>query len=335
MVSIHSGTINSNFQIFNPYSLTKNSNKFKILYNNNEFLLQTPKAKIISVTQPFENLYKITLKFDNYNFDSKTKEFIDQIKSIDKMIRLSEKQYWKKLNKNSRNKMWINCLYINDIKTSYYFNLTIDLNILSIFDHNKNIRDINYLIKHSECISIIYLKSIWQSKNKIGLEWLLFQTKIFHPIQKLTECIIYDEHENNPLLHYFNSNTDSKIETKSIVKNKKENHPVYGKFVKLKRLGANENAIKIKLEQDGLNISDFNNFMYGHTTEVSKLPLPIPKPVFSANLFKNAKLKKVTTSRKKIIPKSENSIKQCIITQDTLMNAIANLRKNNTSLNKN
>ena len=82
MVSIHSGTINSNFQIFNPYSLTKNSNKFKILYNNNEFLLQTPKAKIISVTQPFENLYKITLKFDNYNFDSKTKEFIDQITYI-------------------------------------------------------------------------------------------------------------------------------------------------------------------------------------------------------------------------------------------------------------
>ena len=62
------------------------------------------------------------------------------------MIRLSEKQYWKKLNKNSRNKMWINCLYLNDIKTSYYFNLTIDLNILSIFDHNKNIRDITLLI---------------------------------------------------------------------------------------------------------------------------------------------------------------------------------------------
>lgn len=336
MVSIHTGAINSNFQIFNPYSLTTHSNKFKVLYNNIEFLLQTPKAKIISVTQPFEKLYRITLKFDNYKFDSKSKEFIDKIKNIDSIIRLSEKQYWKKLNKNIRNKIWIDSVNINDKKTSFYFNLTIDSNIISVFDHNKKIRDINYIIKNSECISIIYLKSIWQNKNKIGLEWLLFQTKIFYPIQKLTECIIFDEHEECPLLHYFNKNLDisQKHKAKS-KKTKKEDHPIFGKFVKLKRLGVNETAIKIRLEQDGVNVSDFNNFMYGYQTDLPKLSAPAVKPLLSADLFKNARLKKVKKTYKNLIPKNENSIKQCIITQDTLMNVIANLRKNNSSLNNN
>ena len=68
-----------NFQIFKPIKTTVNNNKFKVYHDNKELFLQLPKSTITSIIQPYENMFRITLKF-NIN-DKLHKECIDKIKS--------------------------------------------------------------------------------------------------------------------------------------------------------------------------------------------------------------------------------------------------------------
>ena len=53
-------------------------------------------------------------------------------------------------------------------------------------------------------ICLISPKNIWKSKDKIGINWVLVQAKIFQPIIKIDECLIMDEFEEQPYLNYHN-----------------------------------------------------------------------------------------------------------------------------------
>ena len=121
---------------------------------------------------------------------------------------------------------------------------------------------------------------------------------------------------------------EPKIIKKTIVNNKnKETDPIFGKYVKLKRIGVNENIINMKLKQDGLSIIDFNNFMNNIKTSLTE------KQVTSHNkitpmMFKGIKLKK-TNPIKKLKSVSNNN--QCVVTAEQLSKIIKNLRPNNKS----
>ena len=379
MIAIHNGEISKNFQIFKPIKTTVNNNKFKVYHDNKELFLQLPKSTITSIIQPYENMFRITLKF-NIN-DKLHKECLDKICKIENIIKTAEKSLWKTLGKNIRNKTWIESIKlsengnlikststtkyagfststifvsntegfpenyglikINDEVITYesktdisfvnckrgfsaYIKLTCDKSIVSIFDHNKKEKSINYIIKNSEAICIIYLKHIWRTKNSMGLGWNLFQTKIFQPIQKLNECIIFDEFEENPLLHYFNVTNTCKNSKKDDSKNK-EDDPVFGKYVKLKRLGANPNVIRLKLSQEGYSEDDFNDFLNGNLKTNQAKSKPIVPVKLTSSMFQNVQLKKTTPNKsKKKIKKPDN---QCYVTEETLAFAIKSLKK--------
>lgn len=322
MIAIHNGEISKNFQIFKPIKTTVNNNKFKVYHDNKELFLQLPKSTITSIIQPYENMFRITLKF-NIN-DKLHKECIDKICKIENIIKTAEKSLWKTLGKNIRNKTWIESIKLSENGKSAYIKLTCDKSIVSIFDHNKKEKSINYIIKNSEAICIVYLKHIWRTKNSMGLGWNLFQTKIFQPIQKLNECIIFDEFEENPLLHYFNVTNTYKNSKKDDNKNK-EDDPVFGKYVKLKRLGANPNVIRLKLSQEGYSEDDFNDFLNGNLKTNQAKSKPIVPVKLTSSMFQNVQLKKTTTNKpKKKIKKPNN---QCYVTEETLAFAIKSLKK--------
>ena len=327
MIAIHNGEISKNFQIFKPIETSKTNHKFKINHDNKELFLQIPRCSIFSILQPFENMYRITLKFDVSN--TFHKQFIEKIINIESIIKKTEKHLWKTIGKNTRNKSWNSSIKYNNNKSSAFMKLTGDKSILSVFDHNKKSREVDYIIKNSEAICIIYLKHIWRKKNNIGLGWNLFQTKVFQPIQKIEECIIYDEHEDNPLLHYFNVDTSkARNEPVKVLSDKeKESHPVFGKYVKLKRLGANTNIINMKLMQDGHSKEAFENFMSGKSVLSNKTAQLAPVKL-TANLFQNAKLKKIDKTIKRK-PKFKQPDNQCIVTEESLAFAIKSLKKPN------
>ena len=320
MVSIHNGEISKNFQIFKPIETTPNNSKFKIYHDNKELFLQLPRTSIYSILQPFENMYRITLKF-NLN-DTLHAKFLDKLTKIEAVIKKTEKELWRTLGKNIRNKEWISSIRFSENSKNAYMKLTCDSSIISVFDHNKKEQTINYIIKNSEAICIIYLKHIWRNKNNIGLGWNLFQTKIFQPIHKINECIIFDEFEDNPLMHYFNVPTIMNDKPK-ITNINKEEDPIFGKYVKLKRLGANPNIIALKLSQDGYTQKDFNDFMDGKKLERKTANNP---GKITSSMFKNVKLKKAKaiSKNKNIVKKSNN---QCVVTEESLAFAIKSLKK--------
>jgi hypothetical protein len=337
MVSVYNGDINHNFQIFNPITINKDSHRFRILHDNSELLLQAPKSCITSIIQPFENIYKITIAFNNYESSISCREFIQKILKIEELISNSQKHYWKTLKKNTRNKLWSNSVKFNNSKTIAYLHVTVDKSVISVFDHNKNMRDIDYITKNSDCISIIYMKHIWRNKNKMGLGWYLYQVKVFRPICKLTECIIYDEYEDSPLKHYFNCNnknkdTEEDKDTKedTIIQSKKEDHPIFGKYIKLKRYGASNEAINMKLQQDDIDIADYNRFLNNKSNTFESNNRYAKPNVFSANMFKNARLKKTKPIKNK--PAIKKDQKQCVVTKDTLAEAISKLRRQSNKL---
>ena len=120
---------------------------------------------------------------------------------------------------------------------------------------------------------------------------------------------------------------EPKIIKKPLVDNKnKETDPIFGKYVKLKRIGANENIINMKLKQDGLSIIDFNNFM-NNIKVTSKVKAPASNNKITPMMFKGIKLKK-TNPIKKMKSVSNN---QCVVTAEELSKVIKNLRPNNKS----
>mgnify|MGYP006091816463 FL=1 len=328
MIEVHSGEITRNFQIFKPYFSKYNSHKFKGLYDNKDFFLQVPKSSVYLINQPYKNIYKMTIRFSNASSNEQVDNFIKKVSRIDINLKNNSKKLWDTITNDCKGKQWNNSINFNKDGSAAYMTFTLDKELLSVYDHYKNPRDINYIIKDSECLSIIHLKNIWCNENKMGISWQLYQTKIFKPIEKLDECIIYDEYEDHPLKHYFNVSGETiSQQTPKLEGKNKEKDLIFGKYVKLKRIGVNENIINMKIKQDGLSVTDFNNFMNNIKTSSTH------KQVASHNkitpmMFKGIKLKKAKPIKKL---KSISNKNQCVVTEEELSKLIKNLRPNNKS----
>ena len=121
-------------------------------------------------------------------------------------------------------------------------------------------------------------------------------------------------------MHYFNVPTNMNDKPKINNINKEED-PIFGKYVKLKRLGANPNIIALKLSQDGYTEKDFNDFLDGKELKRKTANKPVK---ITSSMFQNVKLKRAKPVSKKMIKKSNN---QCVVTEESLAFAIKSLKK--------
>ena len=279
--------INLDFiSIQNP-TINNNNYNFEINYNKNVFLLQTPKG-IINFPQNmhFYNNYKyqkVSLLFENYKKNSNTNFFLEKINSIEEHIVNLSNKLWEKINiQNNDKKRFIKS--IKFLENKAYLNLNIQVHenkaILSVFDRNKNLKNIDYIMPKSNTVNIIYLKDIWHNKNKLGTTWVLIQTKVYLPVLYIRECLISDDiyihnnsnnsinNSNNIADISFNNNTIINSNNNLVKNNDKLNidnnsvndHPDkknYKKFIKMHKFGVSKGAINIELQKLGLDYKIF------------------------------------------------------------------------------
>ena len=297
-----------NLSLYKPVKIRHDLYKLALRYKNIPLIIQTPKVHIFN--SPKINNYggKLTINFGYSDIEEK-KIFNEKIKLIEKFIQSSIrfilKQYISDKFSSSRLR---ESIYSNSENTNLYMNLHLDKKIISIYDPFKNEQNINYLSSNSSLINIIYIDSIWVKENEYGIKWGLLQSKVFPSIEKLEECIIEDKYEDQPHKHYYNiptcniiNDTQSSFHKKNI-NSDKENHDVYGKYAKMKRLNIPIERINQKLIMDGLNPNEFRDFMDG-----KQINIEIKKPL---NLFSEMKsqLKKSEPMKKsKVKSKKSNS----------------------------
>lgn len=277
----------TNLTLYKPIKIKQDLYKLALKYKNRPLIIQTPKVHIFN--SPKINNYsgKLTINF-GYSDREESKIFIEKIKLIEKFIKssikfilkeyISEKFYSSKLRKS---------VYSNRDNSNLYMNLHIDKNIISIYDPFKNEQNISYLSSNSSLINIIYVDSVWVKENEYGIKWSLLQSKVFPSIEKLEECIIEDKYEDEPHKHYYNISSYNTLNNSQCIYHNKntnntlENHSIYGKYAKMKRLNIPIEKINQKLIMDGLNPVEFKDFMDGKQINNKK-----EKPI---NLFSEMK----------------------------------------------
>ncbi len=278
--------------ICSPEQVSSNGNIFEIKYSKSELVVHTPRTMFVENPRIFlynnRQYLKINLCFYNYEFNDEVRGFINLITNIENKINSNSKQLWKNINKTTKNKTFVPSIYFNDTKTKAYLSLSIQTEInnniskpvISVYDKYKNIKDIDYIIPSATSYNIIYLRNVWQKGNKMGLNWVILQTKVYHPIFKLNECLIIDPFESNPNSFYNIYTTSNEIINSSVIKNEppNEEHPIYGKYVKMKRMKIPDGAIQSKCMMDGINYNDFLNYINPSTTTTTNKAPPIPPP---------------------------------------------------------
>ncbi len=312
-----------------PEQITANGHIYetKLIKNSNqELVIHTPRIAIYEKPKIFlynnKQYFKLNICFYNYDFCDETKKFVDKLVEIENIIKTQSKILWKNINKISKNKIFIPSIYFNENKTKAYLTLSIQtemknnqsIPVVSIYDKYRKLTNLDYIIPNSTAYAIIMFRNVWQKGNKMGLNWILLQSKIYHPIYKLDECIILDPNEENPKLHYHNLLNLSTIPTPPIIPlapiikidSPSEDHPIYGKFLKMRRMKIPDGAIRNKCMIDGV---DYDAFISYATSFVSNSSMPNAPPI---NLFANLSMPSpvnLTGGLSKITPNMLSAIK--------------------------
>ena len=316
----NSEDIVDNFNIYKPETSSYKTNYFDVKYGDKVLFIQTPRIMIYSPPKQYKGIYKLGLCFTDYKMHPITCKFVKKLLKIDSYFRAHSDKLWKTLPDNKSHK-WVSFIRFNTSDTNAYLDVTIQSTpcspILSVYDHNKIKRTIDYITKFSSCINIITLKNVWQTGTKMGINWCIIQTKVFKTIIELDECIIDDEYEDTPLKHYYAPVTKS-------VKPADESHPQLGKYVKMKRLGVPQNTINFKLSLDNINPELFQKYL---NTGLFISPVKINNniPINQDSMFTSVKLKS-SISRKLNTYKPLTTSNQCIPTETELNKIISKLR---------
>jgi hypothetical protein len=328
--------------ISQPEYISTNKIHFEIKYNDKTgILIQTPLSTIYEINN------QMLIGFPNFEFNPDVIKFISLIENIDSYIISIQKELWKKIGKNTRDKKYFTSIKRNHNKTNIYMKLLLQMELtrnnknnsidkhpyLDVYDQNKQKQNINYIEPFATGYHIIYCDSIWVSLNNrsMGLQWYVIQSKIYKNILKLNECLIkedeYDQSFIKPEIHC------SCCCKKQVVSSNPEEHPTLGRFIKMKRMGIPIDAIRIKIEQENLSFNDFQDLI----SNVPKAPtitpmisIPTGRPNISANMLQGITLKKSTVNvnetKKEIIPLQLKE-KYTPPSADEIKNILARLKK--------
>lgn len=243
----------NNFRLFCPENIAPKIFVYDIQYENKDYIIQTPRTSIYTIIKDHPSS-KICICFYNYEFCKETQEFINNILRIEDLIVEHKEFIWTKIDLSPKQKKLNSCIKFNPSKTKAYLYLNIHTDkfrnpILSIYDKNKQLKSLDYIIPQSNAYSIIMLNNVWTKGRQMGLNWTILQTKIYHPISYISECLIIDD-DNNPIYHYHN------ISKQSIDESSIKTQPLpseYEKFAKMKKMGIPDFVIEAKMKLQGLD----------------------------------------------------------------------------------
>ena len=233
-----------------PEKISDKITVFEVKYNKiQNFIIQTPKWLIPNVPIIYSHnhfkFYKLKVVAYNMLFQKTTKQFVNKIENIDEYVKTKIPYFLEKI-KKKRNIKFINTTTYYNNKANFYFNIQFynKKPVLGIYDWRKEKKNLNYLIEDSLAYSLIWLKNVWIKSNKIGLNWVILQMKVYLPIYKIDECLIKDEEEIE------NEYENYPVKSNSITY---KDHELYSKYFKMKRLRIPIPSIQQKMTLDQLN----------------------------------------------------------------------------------
>jgi hypothetical protein len=295
-----------NITFIQPELVSKNRIHIGCQYDgNNGIFVQTPLSTIYSL----ENYMNIG--FPNIDHNPEVIKFVKLIDSIDNYIFSIQKDLWRQIGKNTRDKKFYPSIRWNNNKTNVYMNLQLQKQkirnnsnkiiltpFLDVYDSNKKHVSIDYIEPFCSAYNIIYFEYIWISLDtkSMGLHWSVLQSKIYKNIIRFNECMIKDDEYDNPFLKP-EEHCQCCSKKTAIVSNNDE----YDKYIKMKKMGIPIEAIKLKIKQDGLDISVFEN-LNNKTADITPIKTITNSNTtkISANMLSAVILKKASPIEKEI-----------------------------------
>jgi hypothetical protein len=226
---------------------------------------------------------------------------------------------------------------------------------IEVFDRRRQRLTIDVIEPYSYAYHIIHMDHIWiltdsddiaRTNVSAGVQWSVIQMRIYPSIFRMNDCFIEEDRRDFPQsCDHHRHNDDDRIAS-AIANVNKEDHPTFGKYVKMKRIGIPDVAIRQKIVQDGLNPDEFDKwFCMSASSSMTMLSIPIPsappsKPpmqvpmanILSAIRGGGISLKKVSgedreTSKRR--PSGIDALKDKFAppSQDELLKVIARLRR--------
>jgi hypothetical protein len=311
-----------NFTIEKINNFSEHYKTLNIKYNKNSFYLQTP--YILNRYSPSNYDSKISLDIP-LDFSNITENSIEDISILYKLLirihRTIKSRFKEILSDEGEKYKYSNCIKKNKknqdcpfLKTKIH--CVEDKIFLKVFNSDKTLSKKQEIKPGKNIRFILHLESIWVYKKSFGINWYIVQAEVKLP--------------NIFHSYVFDNNTSSEIIS---------NHPQYSKFFKMVSMGVPKEAVKIKMNLEGLNGEII--FLEATTLSTTALkknnemlngaaqpPLPLLnlgglKKINPLDL-KNIKLKKTKIIERVIVNDIRNNM---VPTKNQLLEQLKSLRK--------
>lgn len=306
-------------------------------YDNQDCFIQVPLSTIYQCDK------KMSVGFPYFAEHRDKLRFVKKMEELDKWFCDQFTKLWKTMNPSKKRKKvsirWTP--FIRRHHHTAYMSFSIQMEktrnvqgkiiltpILDVYDRQKNrIGGVESLETMAYAYHIIHMDYIWVSYDTdatcwtAGMQWSVVQTRIYPSIFRLSEneCIIREEPNDFP-------DTTEHIKPISPVNLLSEEHPIYGKYIKMRRMGIPDGAIEIKLKQEGRTMQDFENWSKTGLSAPPKNDAPPMSALFSAIKAGGFSLKKA--EKKEIVP-IQIKDKFTPPSKDDLLNILQKLKKVN------
>ena len=268
-----------------------------IQYNDTHMFIQSSYLNIVHALQYFNN---ISLSCYHKPVQESKKRFTTMIKDIDTYMITQIKQLKKNI-KHKKKLVYKKC-YTTQNKYIYYnfklqhYNQEI---MCDIYDEHKQKTNKQYIQPGSDAYAILWLKNIWLKGNKVGLNYIVVQLKIYKNIIQTHTCLIIEDEDIFVQNKKNKGDTDSHMNhinhTKQI--STMEIDPIYRTYVKMLKMGVPRRAVQMKMKMNGidpaiLDTLDNQNKINNTGASISMNPIDLLSGI------KNKKLKKVKKNKK-------------------------------------
>ena len=309
-----------------------------IEYNKKHMFIQSSYLNISNALQYFNN---ISLSSYHKPIQDSKKLFNILINNIDTFMVAHIKKLKKKI-KYRKKIIYKKCYTIQNKYIYYNFKLQQYNKIImcDIYDENKKKQNVQYIQPGSNAYAILWLKNIWLKDNKVGLNYIVVQLKVYKNIIYTNKCLIIEDNDICAQTHPIHQTQQlPEPKHKSIM----EVDPLYRTYVKMLKMGVPKRAVQMKMKMNGLDPTILDKI--GTCSHSNKYNTSIQNnlnsnilPIDLLSGIKHTILKKVKKNKKNkkkiILNKLGVSRRSGVPTLEEILNIKNNLKKINYNIIK-
>ena len=294
---IHNTLDVQNISIQEPERYSQDLYIWPIQYNHKHMFIQTSYLNIINALQYFNN---ISLSCYYKPVQESKKKFNTIIKNIDSHMITEIKQ----LKKNIKHKKKLTYKKSSITKNKYiYYNFKLQHYnqqiMCDMYDEHKQKTNIDYIQPGSDAYAILWLKNIWLKDNKVGLNYIVVQLKIYKNIIQTNTCLIIEDDD----IFTQSDNKNKDISDKHVTHiSTMEIDPIYRTYVKMLKMGVPRRAVQMKMTMNGIDPNILDTLGNQNKSKKNKINNTLGSiSMNSIDLLsgiKNKKLKKVKKNKK-------------------------------------